>query len=176
MLLADVERPDRVWKRRPPASWRSSQRGPRIEGNLDYRTKISRAIEVIRDCCPEAHRLVTKHLFVISEHPCVASFRGCRCDVFTLSAAAVDGSPTWVASMLATEAYLRGVRPDSIGEQGGSNVSVGEGRIRHAGAVVRVTLLRALAAPTVEIEWAALIADPINAVSVENDRIRLGTD
>jgi len=94
-----------------------------------------------------------------------------------LSAAVVaEGSPTWVASLLATEAYLRASRPDSIAERGRSSVGMGEGRLRDAGAVVRVALLRALAAPTVEIEWAAQMAGPTAGGSVENARIWLGID
>ena len=121
-------------------------------------------------------RLVTEQLSVISEQPCAVRSRGCRCDVFALSSAAAEGSPTWLASLIATEAYLRAARAESVGAQIGSRMSAGERGIGQAGAVVRVALLRALSAPAVEIEWAVQMAEPATDGSIVSTRIWLGMD
>jgi hypothetical protein len=175
-LGADAPGPHRESAGDRITSRRRSENQPRIDGEPAYRTKVTRAIEVIRDRCPEAHRLVTAHLPVISERPCAVRSRGCRCDAYAISAAAADGSPTWVASSLAREAYLRAARAESNEDDGGSESSEDDRRFEQAGAVVRVSILRALSAPLAEIEWATQMAEPTPDHADGSVPNRLGSD
>lgn len=132
-----------------------------VEGDLDYRTRVRRALGLLEARCPQVHAALITHVEVIADSACGAQSRGCRCDIFVLPPEIAAESPAWVAGTIAREGYVRAMRgvldADTPSEAG----IAASGRIEQAGDVVRVSVLRALRASAREIEWASQLASPI---------------